>query len=87
MELAKVNEWAKSNGPAFNPLKPKCLIIFKKKLGNIELSPLMINETPIEYVETANSLGITFNRTLNWNDQLKQSCRQNIRTNKILVTS
>jgi len=28
----------------------------------------MINETPIEYVKTANNLGITFNRTFNWND-------------------
>jgi len=39
MELAKVNEWAKNNGLAINPLKSKCFIIFKKKLCNIELSP------------------------------------------------
>jgi len=73
MELAKVNEWAKNNGLAINPLKSKCLIIFKKKLCNIDLSPLMINETPIEYVETANNLGITFNRTLNWNDHVNKA--------------
>jgi len=72
-ELAKVNEWAKNNGLAINPLKSKCLIIFKKKLCNIEPSPLMINETPIKYVETANNLGITFNRTLNWNDHVNKA--------------
>jgi len=39
IKLAKVNEWAKNNGLAINPLKSKFLIIFKKKLCNIELSP------------------------------------------------
>jgi len=72
MELGKVNEWAKNNGIAINPLKSKCLIIFKKKLCNIELFPLMINKTPIEYLETANNLGIAFNSALNWNDHVKK---------------
>jgi len=36
----------------------------------------MINETPIEYVETANNLGITFNRTLNWNDHVNKALRK-----------
>jgi len=78
MELAKVNDWAKINGLVINPLKSKCLIIFKKKLGNIELFPLMVNETQIEYVETANNLGITFNRTLNWNDHVNNSIHSSI---------
>jgi len=43
MELAKEIEWARNNGFAINALKSKWLIIFKKKLCNIELSPLMIN--------------------------------------------
>jgi len=33
----------------------------------------MINETPIEYVETANNLGTTFNRTLNWKDHVNKA--------------
>jgi len=28
MDLGKVNEWAKTNGLAINPLKSKCFIIF-----------------------------------------------------------
>jgi len=33
----------------------------------------MVNKTPIEYVETANNLGITFNWTLNWNDHVNNA--------------
>jgi len=33
----------------------------------------MINETPIEYVETANNLGITINITLYWNDHVNKA--------------
>jgi len=33
----------------------------------------MINKTPIENVETANNLDITFNKTLNWNDHVNKA--------------
>jgi len=33
----------------------------------------MINKTLIKYVESANNLGITFNRTLNWNDHVNKA--------------
>jgi len=69
-ELERVNEWALKNHLCINPSKSKCLLIGKKALPIPELDPPRIGDQPIHYCETAKNLGITFNRTLSWNNHI-----------------
>ena len=69
-DLDAVNKWALNNGLCLNPKKSKCIVIAKRNVETQNLPSLLLNKSPIEFVNTAKNLGVTFNKTLSWNNHI-----------------
>ena len=69
--LESINQWCEKNDMRLNTKKCKeVLICFWKHKPDV--SPLILNNQPIEVVKSAKLLGLTFNDHLKWNDQVGQ---------------
>lgn len=68
--LLNISEWARNNKLSLNPSKSKCLIISKKQIDYNTIPELRLNNSVLEYVNTAKNLGIIFDRTLSWNNHI-----------------
>jgi len=69
-ELQRVDSWSKANKLQINPKKSKCLLIYNKHIDPSSLPTITIDHSIIEYVDKAKNLGIMFNTTLSWNNQI-----------------
>ena len=70
-ELTLVYDWATKNNLRINPTKTKCILIYKNNSVNLELIPkIVINNEPVEYVNTVKNLGVIFNTSLSWNNHI-----------------
>lgn len=69
-DLEKLALWAKTNGLALNPSKSKCLVISKKILDLTYFPQVTLNNTTVEYVNSARNLGIIFTRNLTWDKHI-----------------
>ena len=64
-------DWATKNNLRINPTKTKCILIYKNNSVNLELIPkIVINNEPVEYVNTVKNLGVIFNTSLSWNNHI-----------------
>lgn len=72
-DLNSIHKWASRNKLNLNPSKTKCLIIYKRPFPHDNLHRLVINSTPIEYVDSATNLGFIFNNTLSWNTHVNKA--------------
>ena len=64
-ELTLVYDWATKNNLRINPTKTKCILIYQNNSVHLELIPkTVINNEPIEYVNTVKNLGVIFNTSL-----------------------
>lgn len=77
LELNKLREWLLSNKLTLNIKKTKYMIFssYKKSIHyNEELSPVKINNEPLERVKTFKFLGVTLQENLQWNCHVNQTC-------------
>lgn len=75
-ELNRIHLWASANGLSINPKKSKCLIIHKKTLKLNFSGKILIDNKPIEIVNSTKNLGVTFNNTLTWSNHVNVVCGQ-----------
>ncbi|KAI8120490.1 hypothetical protein CVS40_8304 [Lucilia cuprina] len=75
-ELNNIYLWDTSNGLSINPNKSKCLVIGKPVHTSYASSNvnIIINNQPIEIVNSAKNLGIIFNSNLSWSDHINYIC-------------
>lgn len=69
-DLLRIQNWASANSLCINPLKSKCLVVKPRQLKTLLEPELLINSQKIELVSKAKNLGIIFNNTLTWSDQI-----------------
>ena len=69
--LDSINQWCENNDMRLNTKKCKELLICFWK-HKPDVSPLILNNQPIEVVKSAKLLGLIFNDHLKWNDQVGQ---------------
>lgn len=70
-DLYKILNWSQSNGLCLNPTKSKCLVISRTPIDTSYFPQIRLNSEPIEFVDSAKNLGITFSKTLKWNDHIR----------------
>ena len=71
-DLDLLTEWAHRWLINFSPHKTKSMIISRRKKP--EFHPqLLMDDTPLDSVETHKHLGITFSTTLQWDDHIEQT--------------
>ena len=68
--MQHVHKWTTQNGLSVNPTKSKCLCIGNASIDIFNLPLLIFNNDPIEYVNKAKNLGITFNNKLTFDDHI-----------------
>ena len=66
-ELSKINEWLKINKLSLNKSKTKYMIS-KKQQANVVKPILQIDGINIESVDNFNSLGLTVDSRMTWNN-------------------
>jgi len=72
-DLSAIYNWACHGKLVLNPVKSKCLVIYKTPFNTQTLPKLMINSEPIEFVDKAKNLGITFDKTLTWDKHINEA--------------
>lgn len=72
-ELNLVFEWARMNRLTLNPKKSQCLVIFKKIYDTSSIPKVSINGVDIAYVNNTKNLGMIFNNTLTWKNQISKA--------------
>ena len=71
-DLLKISNWAAKWKVTFNPAKSKDMIFTNKQLHN---SPeVLLNNTPIERINTHKHLGVYLTSSLDWSLQITQLC-------------
>ena len=68
--------WARQCGLAYNPQKTECLFKHpgRKTREDFNYPDLTINHTPLPYTDTLKYLGLTLDKSLLWNDHIKDKC-------------
>lgn len=69
-DLENIARWSQQNGLLLNPQKSMSLVVSKKVVDLSYFPPVILNNAPITYVDTAKNLGMVFNRTLTWNNHI-----------------
>ena len=77
-DLNAIFRWACANKLVLNPTKSKCLVVHTKTFSTENIEKLVINSTPIEYVDKAKNLGFTFNKTLSWNSHINEAISKTV---------
>ena len=68
--MDKVSKWAKDCGLSFSPQKTHgVLFTHKCKIPDMDIS-LVIDNTEINYIDTAKCLGVTFDSKLSWSQHI-----------------
>lgn len=69
-ELNAILKWSDECALVLNHIKTKCLVISKKLLDLSYFPTVLLNNAPVEFVDTAKNLGICFNRSLTWDNNI-----------------
>ena len=73
-DIAAIETWSVNNNLQFNTSKCKYMIISRKRNPVTPTSPLLLNGTPMEEVETFKYLGLLISSDLSWNDHIDSVC-------------
>ena len=71
-ELNNIHTWLKLNLLSLNISKTKAMVFHTPQRSRLILPNIEIDNVPIEFVDTFDYLGITFDKHLNWNSHLKK---------------
>jgi hypothetical protein len=74
--IDKANKWAGDNGLKLSPAKTIAILFTHKLKYTLPHTKLKMNGRSIELSPTAKYLGITLDQALNWNEHIKQKCKQ-----------
>lgn len=69
-DLQNILTWAQANNLHLNPSKSKSLVIYRYPVDLTAFPSMKLGQSNIEYVDSARNLGLTFNRTLSWDDHI-----------------
>ncbi|KAI5728952.1 hypothetical protein M8J77_023576 [Diaphorina citri] len=72
-EIEQMVAWARSHGLIINPGKTKVMLICStgvRRTVLLPLPPIEVDGNVVEYVDSARNLGITFDNSLNWSDEV-----------------
>ena len=73
-DLIKISNWAKSFGLLVNPTKSQAIVIGSSFMTNeinfATLSPILYDNVPIKYTDTARNLGVIFDKNLSWSNHI-----------------
>ena len=86
-ELSQVKKWAELNGLSLNAKKTKCLLLSRRKIINVSLPKIIIDNIELEYVQTAKNLGFIFSENLSWNNHIYSAVGQTYQMLRVLWTS
>lgn len=70
VDLNNISIWASKNGLCLNPNKSKSMLFSRRKTALSFENPIELNNSRIEFVQTAVNLGITFNSQLSWTNHI-----------------
>ncbi|KAI5728643.1 hypothetical protein M8J77_018974 [Diaphorina citri] len=72
-EIEQMVAWARSHGLIINPGKTKVMLICStgvRRTVPLPLPPIEVDGNVVEYVDSARNLGISFDNSLNWSDEV-----------------
>lgn len=72
-DLLRVSDWAAGNGLILNPKKSKCVPICRTQMETLYQLRIVLGNSQIEIVSSAKNLGIIFNSTLSWTDNINNA--------------
>lgn len=74
-DLNRITEWTAFNGLSINARKTQSIIFSRIYFDLSSLSPVVLNGTPIDFVEKVNNLGITLKSDLSWNEEVMNNAK------------
>lgn len=74
IELDRIKKWSEDNGLRLNPLKTQAIYISKTRVDTSLWPDIMLGGVTIIPSEKIKNLGVVFNRTLTWSDQVSSIC-------------
>ena len=72
-DIDHISDWVSSNNLTLNPNKCKFMIISRKR-NSVQPPQLILNDTPLEQVETFKYLGVLLSSELSWSVHIESIC-------------
>jgi hypothetical protein len=73
-DVAAIETWSLNNSLQFNTSKCKYIIVSRRKTPVTPTTPLLLNGTPIEKVESFKHLGLLISSDLSWSNHMNSIC-------------